>query len=845
MGSITPLPTPTSTAIRSSLIIPTFPQILSEILQNSLDAGAKTLDIIISLVKGNESIRVKDDGCGIGQEGLKRVGKRYRTSKNLNESNLGSVGSYGFRGEALSSITQLSLLTITSRSSPSEEAYTKILKSSKTLYFGIDPSRSISSETGTIITVKEIFHNIPVRKEELSKYNEETLMRQCKKIIEVFALGRPGIKWMIWEEKGYGDKRIALDIPQCKSSVRLFRSLYGNALVHRVQNIRVSAGTKRVEGFISLSGDITKSHQHLYINNYPITRSDLHLSIAKKFTNSRFGNFASTGEHDDAENANIDRRISPRRLERHPIYVLNVILPAEEVDVSFEPTKGTLGYKDFGKVQALLLAVVDEYLKKNGYDRVKAHSNSPNRIHNNTSTDISPSHALHGPSPLGKQLTSRTAIEARWDLTRPLPLTFSGIKPTATILTPTRNTEDLAAPASPHLDVLPPTPPLTPFENLLARKKEISATLVNQASRIATKSSQTSKWIMDLQKSVDTGILPTKRVTSPLKRSFGTMNVESENCQNCANFEDRVVDPLSARPIALEKEQEKPKTSIQLTKASLGHSEIVGQVDKKYISVVLPASNVEKAVVLIDQHAADERISVENILYALCSGFRKNNIAQTKLSRNPPTIILTALEAKQLAMPGVLNVFRRWGISLDLPVSEGIEGDYVQIEIKAVPTLLLGRLGKKEGVEMTRLIRGYLPVLVEELSGIQTLINSYDRQIDNGHEFEDPAGNNEEQNDEQNYNREWGKETRFMPKEMLELVNSKACRGAIMFQDPLDIDQQSRLVDQLAHAKFPFMCAHGRPSMIPLIAIKKLTVTESNVGKRNIDWQAWKSNMDK
>ncbi|WVW84464.1 hypothetical protein I302_106498 [Kwoniella bestiolae CBS 10118] len=833
MEPITPLPTPTSTALRSSFIIPTLPQILSELIQNSLDAGSRHLDISICLIKGSESIRVRDDGCGIGEQGLRKVGKRFRTSKTLNESNLGSVGSYGFRGEALSSIASLSLLSITSKTNLTLKAITKIMKSSKTLYLGNDPSRHIPSDSGTIVTVKEIFHNIPVRKEELQRSNEDTLMRQCKKFIEVFALARCGVNWLVWDERGMGDRRKVLDIRGTKSNVHVFRSLYGNALVKRVQNIRVSAGSNRVDGFISLSGDITKSHQHLYINNYPITRSDLHLAISKKFSDSRFGTFASAGEHDDLEDLSAERRKSPRRLERHPIYVLNVTMPSEEVDVSFEPAKGILGYKDFAKVQALLLAVVDEFLKKNGYDRIKSNIKplSPSSTKGAATNLVSPAAALHGKSPLGKESTSRQDVENGWDLSKPTSLSFSNLNPSATstrsLDVENTNPDPQLSSQPPHpTGIIPPTPPLTPFDQILALKRPLPTTTNNFPPRISEKPSQSHQWITDLENSIDSGALPFTRRTSPKKRRLEVMQSdetpsEDEGCTY--HHHDQPIDPLSARPITLESPAKKRKIDIQLPKSSLKHAHVIGQVDKKFVAVTLPTSKSEdKAVVLVDQHAADERISVENILTSLCMGFRTGDMAITKLTKHTPTILLTTSESEQLARPGAMDVFRRWGIHLTLPFLGIIEGDYVQVQVEAVPSLLVNRLGKKEGVEMTRLIRGYLPVLSEEMGGIKALLDSYSRV--------------------KRVEGDWGKEIRFMPREMLELANSKACRGAIMFQDFLNTDQQSRLVSQLGQTKFPFMCAHGRPSMIPLVALQvPPAISTKKVWKREIDWKGWKA----
>ena len=96
---ITPLSRPTSTIIRSSVVIPTYASFLQELIHNSLDAGAKEIGVWVDTTPGDERIKVEDDGWGISEVDLKRVGERYESSKGVNASGLGSAGHYGFRGE--------------------------------------------------------------------------------------------------------------------------------------------------------------------------------------------------------------------------------------------------------------------------------------------------------------------------------------------------------------------------------------------------------------------------------------------------------------------------------------------------------------------------------------------------------------------------------------------------------------------------------------------------------------------------------------------------------------------------------------------------------------------------
>lgn len=107
---LTPLSRPVRAALRSTLVIPTLPQVLSELLQNSLDAQAATINIWIDPSKEGQSIRVEDDGVGIsgGSGGLGVLGQRWRSSKGGNWAGSGNEeGGYGFTGEGESSGHQL------------------------------------------------------------------------------------------------------------------------------------------------------------------------------------------------------------------------------------------------------------------------------------------------------------------------------------------------------------------------------------------------------------------------------------------------------------------------------------------------------------------------------------------------------------------------------------------------------------------------------------------------------------------------------------------------------------------------------------------------------------------
>lgn len=272
----------------------------------------------------------------------------------------GALYTYGFRGEALASISEMALVDITSRSI-GHDTFTKVLKKGTSLYLG--PARhDLGRAHGTNVMVRDLFHGIPVRQAELASASSHSILAACKKIIESLALVHPHVRWVVWSTGPRGARKM-LSLHKCSTSLEAFRSQYGVAGVEKVQNVHVSSGRRRIDGFISLEGSVTRAHQHLFINGYPIENSALHHLVSKRFAKSPFSSVAGDLLDDEPRGG---KRPSPRRLERYPIYVLNITLPAEEIDASYEPRKTTLGLMDPDTVQSFLLAVIEEFLARNG-----------------------------------------------------------------------------------------------------------------------------------------------------------------------------------------------------------------------------------------------------------------------------------------------------------------------------------------------------------------------------------------------------------------------------------------------------------------------------------------------
>ncbi|QSZ32073.1 hypothetical protein DSL72_001642 [Monilinia vaccinii-corymbosi] len=269
----------------------------------------------------------------------------------------------------------------------------------------------------------------------------------------------------------------------------------------------------------------------------------------------------------------------------------------------------------------------------------------------------------------------------------------------------------------------------------------------------------------------------------------------------------------------------------RISKDTLRDANIVSQVDKKFILVNLQtrsAFGIEPSamLVIIDQHAADERIRIEALLSDFLTPPMISSIpASTSVSTSPldkPLAFDISTKDSQLFRT-YINHFSYWGVIYSLSPTA------ITITIQYLPPLITARLVAN-------------PSLLLHI--LRTELYSYHE-----HPTPHPAITPEST---------WVERISYIPKGILELLNSRACRSAIMFNDELGVDECKELVRRLAHCKFPFMCAHGRMSMVPLGELGMMSKAEDEMshptwidngeehedrenkdGKFGVEWGKW------
>lgn len=763
---------------------------------------------------------MRDDGTGMGKDALAGIEGRYVTSKAYDPDSLNVLSTFGFRGEALASAADLCCLEISSRTAVSRETWSVILKGLQTLYSGA-AVRWRRETPGTVVCVRDAFYNLPVRRR--SHPSPGRTLELIKQEIETYALVFPGVAFSLENTNAVRNSGLVVKVPKTPSSLCTFRHLFGKALVQHVDEIDLSANGITLEGFLSLDGAPSKAYQYIYVNKHPIDVGDLHRFIDAKFTASTFAKHAydETGE----TSLRPTSRRSPRKTEKKPVYVLNLTVPPRGVDNCLEPAKGNLHFQNKDTIIALLSSAIQSFLSRNGFSNVRdgstRNSASPSpRKRRKTDIDdsgyVSDEEVVDGGG-LELQRTA-TPLFIRRDERDKVPDEFIWTDPTTgrgfIVNGRTGNSRACENAILGGGDEVRDVKFRTP-------NSRITFPLSKEASGAGK--SVMPEWIQEALEANDVYTQTERKIPSiSISDSTPWLNIQdasgrknpSHGCQSSRYFPSGQHNPMTyAMTIG-------GSSSHRYRKEDLRNAHVINQVDRKFIACLInDTGQIEgggrsgRALVLIDQHAADERIRVERFLKTLCSGFLysqkggqdKTRMVETRvLSPNIP-ILLTRHEAIQLAhSPQVQRALRFWGFGfcgLDEVGSESEpdsdESGYRQIMVETIPDVVGNKL--LVGDELRDLVKGSLSN--PDLSG-------------------DPAvEDSTPESDENSF--VWLKALRWCPRELMDLINSKACRGAIMFNDALSVTQCERLVLQLADTAFPFQCAHGRPSLVPLTDISR------------------------
>lgn len=276
--------------------------IVKELVENSLDAGAENITVLIEK-NGAKRIEVIDDGCGMSEEDVQEAPKIHATSKIQSSDDLYSINSFGFRGEALASIAAMSTVTIRSRLSEDIKGHELVIENGKVLNM-----KPVGMPKGTHIIVEDLYKNVPARKKTLDEQTGENKL--ITQVVMKYALIYPEVRFLL-----KNDKKIVID-EQKKTSMKDRINLYFKKNISDLVPFSHNSDGLTVRGFLGKPSvdHVSKDRQLLFINRRPVKSS-----ILSKHIKETYG-----------------KAISARK---YPIFILDIRVPAKDTDVNVHPKK--------------------------------------------------------------------------------------------------------------------------------------------------------------------------------------------------------------------------------------------------------------------------------------------------------------------------------------------------------------------------------------------------------------------------------------------------------------------------------------------------------------------------
>ncbi len=276
-------------------------------------------------------VQVSDNGFGITEGQLEMAFELHTTSK-LGDKNVFEVETLGFRGEALGSIASVSRIECRSRSRNSNTGFMIELEGGQLL-----SKASVVMDEGTSTKISGIFFNTPARRKFLKSSNTER--RHVMKLITHYALLYPQIHFVLKEKDATGKVETKIESPVRQSTLAAIFDVLGHTIASELREIRATAGNWKITGFISESKLIRKDRnlQFININGRPIQHTELQGLIEKAYGS---------------------------RLMRssHPVIILSIDGPVDEVDFNVHPRKAEVRFKTDDPIFDEIFKIVDKTL---------------------------------------------------------------------------------------------------------------------------------------------------------------------------------------------------------------------------------------------------------------------------------------------------------------------------------------------------------------------------------------------------------------------------------------------------------------------------------------------------
>ena len=305
--------------------------VVKEALENSLDAGADRIEVDIE-GGGTQLIRIRDNGVGINVDDLPLALARHATSKIVTIDDLQSVGTLGFRGEALASIASVSRLSLTSNATEQASAGLCAASEGRDMVVTLKPA---PHPRGTSLEVRDLFYNTPARRKFLR--TEKTEFGHIEEVIKRQALSRPDVGVTL----RHNGKLIRSLMPAVDQAGRERRvvGVCGPAFMQQCVPIHREAADLTLSGWVGLP-TFSRSQadlQYFFVNGRVIRDKLIAHAIKQAYRDVLYHG-------------------------RHPTYVLFLTLDPARVDVNVHPTKHEVRFRDGREIHSFIFSTLNRTL---------------------------------------------------------------------------------------------------------------------------------------------------------------------------------------------------------------------------------------------------------------------------------------------------------------------------------------------------------------------------------------------------------------------------------------------------------------------------------------------------
>ena len=322
MGNIVLLDDLTINKIAAGEVVENPAAAIKEMVENSIDAGATSVTVEVKN-GGKALIKITDNGKGIARDDLPLAIERHATSKLRQIEDLDKIDSFGFRGEALASISSISKMSIISKTSEDITAFKMVVEAGDIIEFSEDAGKN-----GTTIIIENLFFNVPVRYKFLK--NDITEFRYIKSAIEKIAISNPGVAIKLINNekeifKTYGNGKLE----------DVIYILFGKKISQNLVNVNYEEGGIEISGFIGNTTIAVDSRKDelFFLNKRYIQNKTLYSSADEAFKGD-----AGIGKFSFA--------------------TINLKMPPSFYDVNIHPTKKEVKFKDEALVYRVLYTAI-------------------------------------------------------------------------------------------------------------------------------------------------------------------------------------------------------------------------------------------------------------------------------------------------------------------------------------------------------------------------------------------------------------------------------------------------------------------------------------------------------